>query len=411
MKKNVAFLMIGLLFISLWSTCLGAPKVTLKLFQFKPEITEQVHAMAKQYTKENPNVAIDVQVLQNDYEAVLRTKFNSGDAPDIFMSNGYFYNKLYLDYSYDLTKESYMKQVDPAALGASTWNGRLFGFPFLVESYAYIYNKKLFAEAGITELPKTLSQLEEACKKLQAKGIIPFGNGYRESWVFKHIFSHQMAAEGGNYQKTAEKMNKGQIKLSNLKMAMKIFDLLDMTLKYGNPKPLETDYTQQITLLATGKVAMIHQGTWAEEGIKKINPDIQLGFLPEPVGEDPSKARIMADANILYKLNKNSKNIDEARKWLKWLVTSVSGQKYIVDDCKFIPTIKGVKAPNTVLANETLSYMGIQQSYPWVQGYWPAGWETQLGSSLQAYCGGSKTKQQVMDELDKAWLSLAKAAE
>jgi raffinose/stachyose/melibiose transport system substrate-binding protein len=413
MKKVMGILLSLMLISSVLFVCQAAPaKVRLKLMQFKPEITDQVYAMAKQYSKENPNVTIDAQVLQADYEAVLKSQFNSGDAPDIFMTNGYYYNKVFLDYSYDLSHETFMKQIDPSTLGAATWNGKIYGFPFLVEAYGIIYNKKLFADAGITVLPKTLSQLEDACKKLQAKGITPFGNGYKESWVFKHVFSFQMAGEGGNYQQMADNLNSAKIKLSSLPSAMKIFNFLDLTLKYGNPKPLETDFTQEITLLATGKVAMITgQGTWAEDGIRKINPNIQLGFLGEPVGEDPSKARIMADANILYRLNKNSKNLGEAKKWLKWLITSESGHKFIVEDCKFIPTIKGVKAPNVQLANETMSYLAKKQTYPWVQGYWPDGWETQLGSSLQDYCGSAKTKQQVIEELDKSWVTLAKAAD
>ena len=52
-----------------------------------------------------------------------------------------------------------------------------------IEGYGYIYNKKLFEKAGITETPKTLSELEAAAKKLKAKGITAFSNGYAEWWV------------------------------------------------------------------------------------------------------------------------------------------------------------------------------------------------------------------------------------
>ncbi|HBG16411.1 MAG TPA: ABC transporter substrate-binding protein [Firmicutes bacterium] len=406
MKKFTMVLFCLMLLTSMFLICEGAPKkVTLRLMQFKPEITDQVHNMAKQYNKENPNVTMEVEILQADYEAVLRTKLNARNAPDIFMTNGYFYNQVYLDYSYDLTNESFMKQIDPNTLEAATLDGKIYGFPFLVESYAFIYNKELFTKAGITELPKTLTQLEAACRKLQAKGIIPFGNGYREGWVFKHIFSHLMAGDG-NFRETAEKLNSGELKFGDLPSAMKIFDLLDLTLKYGNPRPLETDFTQQITLLATGEVAMIHQGSWAEEGIRKINPQIQIGYLPVPVGEDPDKARVMVDANILYRLNKDSKNLNEAKKWLEWLIASDSGREFIVNGCKFIPTIKGINPPDVQLANETIDYMFKNLTYPWVQGYWPASWETHLGNLLQDYCGGARTRQQVIEEFNRTWLAL-----
>lgn len=53
-----------------------------------------------------------------------------------------------------------------------------------------MYNKKLLADAGITEVPKTTAQMDDAITKLEAKGITPFANAYKEWWVWKHIFQH-----------------------------------------------------------------------------------------------------------------------------------------------------------------------------------------------------------------------------
>ena len=53
-----------------------------------------------------------------------------------------------------------------------------------------IYNKKLLADAGITERRKRLRRWQDAIAKLEAKGITPFANAYKEWWVWKHIFQH-----------------------------------------------------------------------------------------------------------------------------------------------------------------------------------------------------------------------------
>jgi len=66
----------------------GGGKVTLKLLQFKVEITDKVKAMAADYMKDNPNVVIDAQIT-TDYETILKTRFASGEEPDIFMTKAY----------------------------------------------------------------------------------------------------------------------------------------------------------------------------------------------------------------------------------------------------------------------------------------------------------------------------------
>jgi len=62
-------------------------------------------------------------------------------------------------------------------------DGKIWGYPFLVQSHSFIYNKKVFRDVGITTLPKTLDELDAAAKKIQAAGIQPFATGFKEFWV------------------------------------------------------------------------------------------------------------------------------------------------------------------------------------------------------------------------------------
>ncbi len=413
MRKFFLIIASLVLFVTVFASCWGAGKpVTLKFLQYSPEYTDQMHEMGREYHKQFPNVTLDFEILQTDFRTVLKTRFNSGDIPDVFMTSAYNDNKVFADYCYDLTKEPFMKKIYPSALTSVTYKGKILGYPVFSQSYGFIYNKKLFAAAGITKVPKTLSELEAACKKLQAKGIISFSNGYKEWWVFKHVFSHCLAAEEGNYQKTAEELSNGKKKFSDLKTAMQVFKVIDLTLKYGQPKPLETDFNNQIALVANGKAAICTgQGTWAEGGIRKINPDIELGFIGEPVNEDPAKARLMIDSNVIYRIYKDGKNRKEVINWLNWLTTSKYGKNFVSGKIKEISTLIGASAPDAQLAKETSKFLASKETYPWVQGYWPDGFDQQLGSILQAYIAGMKTKDQCIQEINQTWVKLAKAQE
>lgn len=126
-------------------------KVTIKLMQFKVEITDEVQQMVADYTKENPNVIIEAQVTR-DYETLLKTRFQSGDEPDIFMTKAFTDITDWSDKLADLSNEPWMDKVSPSAVAGMTVNGKKLGFPVAFEGYGFIYNKDLFAQAGIDKV-------------------------------------------------------------------------------------------------------------------------------------------------------------------------------------------------------------------------------------------------------------------
>ncbi|MCX7028492.1 MAG: extracellular solute-binding protein, partial [Spirochaetes bacterium] len=323
MKK--AFLAIGLLLLCA-ALAVGQTQkpVTLKMLFYSPELADQYNDMAKVYNAETGNT-LDITVLQADFVTVLRAKLNSGDVPDVFMSSAYADNRTYKDFVYDMTNEDFIKLIEPTALLGVTVNGRVTGYPFLVQSHSFIYNKKIFADAGIKTLPRTMREYEAVCKKLQAKGIQPFATGYKEWWVFPQTAWQVLApikdSYGGDYAVFVNKLNDGSLKFANLKEMKDVFDLLDLIKKYGGKKPMESDFNDQCSLLATGKVAMIHQGNWAEDTIRKTTPNIDIGFLLGPVGNTAAKAGIMFDSNQTIRVAKDGKNVQAALAWLRWLTT------------------------------------------------------------------------------------------
>ncbi|WP_052410334.1 ABC transporter substrate-binding protein [Paenibacillus durus] len=384
-----------------------ARPVTLKMFTFGEGLSEQLHDMAEQYHALHPEVTVETELISNEYDSVLQTKLNSGDVPDIFMTQGYWANRTYKDIVVELTGEPFLNQIEDSALKAAEWDGKIYGVPVSIQSYGFIYNKKVFADAGIDTLPTTFSGLEETAKRLKAKGVTPFANSFKEWWVFKHIASQTLAAEEGDYAQTAQEISEGTKTFKDLRLFSRTFDMIDLMVKYGSDKPLETDYGTGLALVAQGKAAMIHNGNWAEGDMLKANPSAEIGFFPEPVGDDPSKARLMVDSSVLLRISNSSKHIDEAKNFLDYIVTDYIKQYGWHGE---VPVLKGGAAPDGQLAAETIRYMNKGETYPWVQGYWPDGFDTELGALFQEYVAQVKTKDQVLDELTKAWVKLVKAA-
>jgi raffinose/stachyose/melibiose transport system substrate-binding protein len=370
--------------------------------------------MARAYEAETGNT-LDITVNQADYVTLLRSKLNSGDIPDVFMSSAYADNSTYKDYVYDLSDEDFMKTLEPSALTGVTVNGRIIGYPFLVQSHSFIYNKKVFADAGITTLPRTIPEYEAAAIKLQAKGIQPFATGFKEWWVLPQTAWQVMApikdSFGGDYASFVDKLNSGALKFKNIKEMSTVFDELDLIKKYGGPKPMESDFNDQCSLLATGKVGMIHQGNWAEGSIMKTNPAARIGFLLGPVGSSPAKAGIMYDSNQTIRIAKDGPNLQAALAWLRWLTTSEYGKKWIPDHIKQLSPIRGSKASDSQLSQVTVSLLGAKvPGYSWYYQMFPTGTEQGLGIILQGYCAGQTNRVQTLDVMDASYTKIVNAS-
>jgi len=393
----------------------AAEPVTLSLLFYSPELQDQYKDMAAAYKAET-GVTLDITVLQADYRSVLTSKVNSGDIPDIFMSSAYADNSTYKDYVYDLSKEDFMKAIAPSALQGVTVDGKILGYPFLVQSHSFIYNKKVFRDAGIAELPKTLKEFEAAAQKLQAAGVQPFATGFKEFWVLPQTAWQAIAPvvvkNYGGYAAFTKKLNDGSLKFKDVPEMANVFDLLDLIKKYGGAKPNESDFNDQTSSLASGKVGIIHQGNWAEGTILKTNPAAEIGYLVGPVGNDAKAGGIMFDSNQTIRVAKDSKNLKASLAWLRWLTTSEYGKNWIPGKIKQMSPISGAAAPSAQIAAETVKMLnsGVP-GYPWFYQMFPTGTEQQLGAILQGYCAGITDRAATLDAMDAAYAKIAKAAQ
>ncbi|MFC3768582.1 ABC transporter substrate-binding protein [Paenibacillus sp. GCM10012303] len=394
----------------------GKKNVTIKMFQFKVEIAEQLAKLAKEYESANPGVKIQIDTVGGgaDYGAALKAKFSSGDKPDIFNNGGFTDLDLWLEHLEDLSDQPWVKDVVEVAKEPMTKDGKLYGQPLNLEGYGFLYNKELFAQAGITELPKTLTQLEEAAKKLQAKNITPFVNGYGEWWVLGNHFVNLPFAYQSNPNSFIDSLNKGTGKMTGNETFNNWVKLFDLQLKYGNANPLQTDYNTQVTTFATGKAAMTQQGNWTQVQLTKTNPNLKVGFLPMPISDDAAaNDKLPVGVPNNWVINKNSAVKDEAKKFLNWMVTSDVGKKYITQEFKFIPAFKTITADEATLgplAADIMKYVKDEKTLSWNWFKFPSGEASskKFADAMQAYVAKRMTKEQMFDEFQKTWDSLKK---
>ena len=111
-----------------------------------------------------------MQHAANDSNTLLQSRINSRGYPDVFDVESGTSAQKYYEYAYDWTdeKEVLDKFNEQALDTGKDADGKIMSLPWTYENMGLIYNKDLFEKAGITELPKTMDELEAACEKLDA---------------------------------------------------------------------------------------------------------------------------------------------------------------------------------------------------------------------------------------------------
>lgn len=385
----------------------GGETKRIKIFNFKVEMVESLQKAAKIYEEQNPGIKIEVETVggSGDYNAGLKAEFASGDEPDIFFNSGYAKLDLWEEYLEDLSDQPWVEDVIPSLLIPITKDGKIYGMPLNMEGQGIVYNKDLFAQAGIDKVPGTLAELEEASQKLQAIGVIPFSNGYQEFWLLGGFINVAMLFED-DPDAFIEKAKNGTADF-NTKGFNEMLNFVDLTVKYGNPNPLTTDYSTNVSMIATGEAAMMFQGNWTQPIIDEISPGMNVGIFPVPTTNE-GESVILGFPPSNWVINKKSQVKEEAKAFLTWIAKSKEGHDFMVKDSMFIPAFHTVSfEPEDLgpIAVDVQSYG--DQLKPVNAEKMPEGTAQEFSNILQAYIGGQIDRTQFFDQVAKSIHRLA----
>ena len=135
--------------------------------------------MIAQFEHENPDIHVKAMLVPQTYvERKLILSISGGVPPDVVRFYAHLGGELMsrgglepLNY---LVKRDNLNINDffPVGIKQNTYNGKLYGIPWILSPNALFYNKKLFREAGLdpNKPPKTWSELQSYAMKLTKRG-------------------------------------------------------------------------------------------------------------------------------------------------------------------------------------------------------------------------------------------------
>lgn len=269
------------------------------------------------FEKENPGIKIErIAIGSTDVHDKFMTEAAAGTGPDVLwmrhVSLGPFAKMGFLE---PLDKYINFKKYDLEELNQdAVINGKRYALNLM--SYAYghlIYNKKMFAEAGLKP-PTTPEELIDVAKKLtKAPDYYGFGMPVlpTESEYFAQVI--QKFACGFDVGIA----DKGKITVNDpkfieaIKWYKKVYE--------ANVTPRGIGWKVQRKMFADGKIAMINDGAYQFGIIDGFYPGKSNDF--DAIRPPFPGSRVLFDQNFVA-INKNSKQKKEAAKFLEWWMRS-----------------------------------------------------------------------------------------
>ncbi len=406
MKKAFGLLLVLVLVLGLFGGCTGQQEdKSVVIYQNKVEIGEQLTAFAAAYEEET-GVKVTIKTSGGDtpYAETLKAEFQTDRQPDIFVIEGM---GGYKTWESKLAPFDGDEWIDLTDLEFKV-DDKVYGFPVSVEAWGLAYNKNLLEQAGVD--PATLNSQEgykAAFEKIDSMkdelgidSVVAMGAGPDLRWVTGlHNFNGYLS-EGLDYGDTTvlDKLNKGEVDMERL---TEYADWVEMLFKYSDEGVLLTgNYDAQVGQFATGKSVFIHQGNWIDPWLVENGVDFPMGFAPHAAVKGTFDG-IFIGAPSFYVLNKDSKNLDEAKAFLNYMATNEKGHDYMVNKAKMVPAFTNVKLkPDTPLSADAAEWLSKGTAYTWLQNDMPDGFGMgTLGPIYESYAKGDIDKQGFIDQI------------
>ncbi|MBG0830735.1 extracellular solute-binding protein [Planomonospora sp. ID67723] len=356
---------------------------------------------AKAYQAQHPNVTIKVTPMENDaFKSKMATVTTAASAPDIFSTWGGGVLKQQLDAGIvkDFGDVNAIGKFTSAALAAYQIDGKTYGIPVDVGMVGFWYNKKLFAEAGVTEPPATWPAFLDAVKKLKAAGITPIALAGKEKWPGHYYWTYLAMRMAGLDALKQAATTHDFTGAGFVAAGRKLKELVDLEpFQKGFLNAAYSTPDGQAATVGSGKAAMELMGQWAPSVQKDAGGGIgeDLGFFPFPAVEGGQGAATEAlGGGNGFAIGADAPA--EAVDFLKF-ISQMDNHKKFVESGAGLPALAGgeeaikdanLKTVATTLAGATGFQLYLDQAYPPAVGQ-------EINDSVAGLIAGSKTPEEV----------------
>jgi raffinose/stachyose/melibiose transport system substrate-binding protein len=374
--------------------------------------------------EEQTGIHIDYQVIPADqYFAVLKTRLNSGEGPDIFGGQSGV-SDLVLQYdvesnAVDLSDEPWATHFDPLVAAQATVNDKLYGLTLwatTATTWVVNYNKTIFDEHGLS-VPTTFDEFKSVCQTLLDAGIQPIFEPFSDGWHHVLWFPEL----GPRYEQVtlglADELNANEATFADnptmLTVLQQYKELYDMGCMGQNA--LSDAYSDRTSVMSSGTAAMILANLTFPQEVEADYPEVpadSFGQFVMPLADNQFlNINPAGPTKFIYS---GSPHIEEAKQYFDFL-TQPENLQYMIDNTPSMQTLPfvGLDLQPRLLPNQeaflnehTDRGTVYQTAVTYVNPQW-----MDIGKDLTAMVTGGMQPEDVLLSIDNRRTELAHAAQ
>jgi multiple sugar transport system substrate-binding protein len=320
LKIVISLLILALLFIECGDTQKGIKgKITLHFWQFwtDPEVKPQVESLIKEFEKENPQIEVKLTDLTwSDGHEKIVVAFSSNTAPDV-LELGSDWVPEFSSQGVLLNVTEYAEKIKSAYMMWSPveYQGRIYGFPWILDTRIIFYNKDLMKKAGLDpqKPPETWDELLEYCQKINALKPEAYGfgaNSFERHRLYKKFLPFFWS---NNAKILSDDQKECLINSEQGKEALRFYKKLTEQGLIDTQRMLDEQFKNN-------KIGFLLSGGWLLNDIRKNHPDLNFGLclVPKPEKEKGTNASFAGGEYLV--VNKKTKHPQEAIKLIEFLI-------------------------------------------------------------------------------------------
>src|ERR1700733_1400448 len=293
------------------------------------EATAYAH-LVTEYEAEHPGVKVSSLYVNNDdtLQKVL-TAVRGGSTPDIaYLYGSWAPNVAQIPQVVNLTQVVKQPGVNwddfyAGERDVATVNGKVIGIPALVDNLAVVYNKKLFAQAGLP-LPGpnwTWAQFEADAKKLTDASAKQFGTAYVTPGTEDTVWHWEALLWEAGGELLAPNNKQAAFDSAAGLQSLETLRTMAVTDKSMYLDPADSAYAN---LFNSGKIGMLVTGPWDLSGFPNVDYGVQdMPSYPSAAGGHQTISG--PDNWVIF--NNGSAQVSAAEQFLLWL-TAPAQVKY-----------------------------------------------------------------------------------
>ncbi|CAM5484912.1 ABC transporter substrate-binding protein [Streptomyces griseorubiginosus] len=321
---------------------------TIKVLTVRTDLVQDgtLKKYAAEFNKTYPKVKVEFEGLTN-YEAEVKIRMNTENYGDVLLIPAVIkkadYPRFFASLGTQTERAKKYRFTD-----YTTVDGKVYGQSPVGVAPGFVYNKRIWKQAGVTEWPTTPAEFIADLKAIKAKtDAIPYYTNFAAGWTLTS-WTYVDGAVSCDPQATTE-LAEGDpwAKGADLRVGD---TLLHDIVKQGlvEKDPTTSNWEESKPRTAKGEIATQWLGTWAivqfRDAAKKAGADPDdIGFMPFPA---QTGGRFCATVSPDYNqaVNVHSQHKEAARAWIDWF-TDKSG--YVEDNLSISP-LKDAPMPSVL---------------------------------------------------------------